>query len=59
MAYKFEIFKGNNGDFYWRFKSGNGEKMAGSEGYTTKASAKKAAETLKEHASDAKIEDLT
>lgn len=40
MSGKFEIFKGKNGEFYFRLKAGNGEPILSSEGYKTKASAK-------------------
>jgi uncharacterized protein YegP (UPF0339 family) len=36
---KFELFKGTDGDFYFRFVAANGETVLQSEGYTTKASA--------------------
>ena len=36
---KFTLFKGQNGQFYWNLKAGNGEKICHSEGYTTKQSA--------------------
>ncbi|MCW9717370.1 MULTISPECIES: YegP family protein [Avibacterium] len=32
----FEIFKGVNGQWYWRLKAANHEPIAQSEGYTTK-----------------------
>jgi uncharacterized protein YegP (UPF0339 family) len=34
---KYEYFKSNNGNWYWRLKGANGEIIAQSEGYTTKA----------------------
>lgn len=33
---KFEIFKGKNGEFYFRGKAGNGEVIFLSEGYKQK-----------------------
>lgn len=36
---KFELFKGTDGDFYFRFVAANGETVLSSEGYTTKANA--------------------
>lgn len=36
---KFEYFKAQNGNWYWRLKATNGEIIAQSEGYTTKANA--------------------
>ena len=40
-------------------KAANGEIIAASQGYETKASAEKGIEAIKTHASDAKVEDLT
>lgn len=57
--YKFEIFKGNDSQYYWRFKAPNGETMCHSEGYTAKASAQDAINSVKSNARDAKIVDLT
>ncbi|AEC18363.1 hypothetical protein UMN179_02354 [Gallibacterium anatis UMN179] len=34
----FEIFKGVNGQWYWRLKAANHEIIAQGEGYTTKQS---------------------
>lgn len=36
MASKFTLFKGSNGQFYFNLKAGNGEKVLGSEGYSSK-----------------------
>jgi uncharacterized protein YegP (UPF0339 family) len=36
---KFEIFKGKNGNFYFRLKSGSNEIIAQSEGYVSKQGA--------------------
>ena len=40
MGYKFEIYKDKAGEFRFRFRAPNGEKMFASEGYANKASAK-------------------
>ncbi|MEH2510999.1 uncharacterized protein YegP (UPF0339 family) [Nitrobacteraceae bacterium AZCC 1564] len=40
MAYRFEIYKDKSGEFRFRFRAPNGEKMFASEGYANKASAK-------------------
>lgn len=37
----FEIFKGKDGQHYFRFKLNEGQKIIRSEGYTTKSAAKK------------------
>lgn len=33
---KFQIFKGKDGDFYWRLRASNGEPILASEGYKEK-----------------------
>lgn len=38
-----EIFPRADGDFGWRAKAANGEKVAGSEGYTERSHARRAA----------------
>jgi uncharacterized protein YegP (UPF0339 family) len=58
MAGKFEIKK--SGDQYtFVLKAGNGEIIASSERYTTKASAKNGIESIKENAAKAETVDLT
>jgi uncharacterized protein len=37
----FEIFLDSQKQYRWRFRSGNGEIVAQSEGYTTKAAARR------------------
>lgn len=36
---RYEIFKGKNGQFYWRLVASNGKIVAQSEGYTRKKAA--------------------
>lgn len=43
---KFEIFKGNNDNFYFHLKAGNGEVILASQGYTAKASCKNGIESV-------------
>ena len=57
LPYKFEIYRGQDGLFYWRFKASNGDVMVSSDPYTTKSSAKHAIESMQANASDAIIED--
>ena len=57
VAYKFEILKGQDNLFYWRFRASNGEVMCFSDGYTAKASAKNAIESIQSNAPRAMIED--
>lgn len=55
---KFEIFKGSNGNYYFRLKAANGEIIATSEGYTTKQAAKDGIAAVKRLAPTALIIDL-
>lgn len=41
-----DIFKGKDGQWYYRVKGDNGETLAVSEGYVTKANAERGLETL-------------
>ena len=56
---KFEIYKDTAGYYRWRLKAANGEKVAASEGYTTKASAITSARNVQSWAASANIYDLT
>ena len=47
---KFEIFKGSNSQFYFRLKSGNGEIILASEGYTTKANCENGVNSVRNNA---------
>jgi len=58
MAYKFEITKDKAGEFRARFKY-NGEVMFATEGYTSKASARNAINSLKKNAPAAAVVDET
>lgn len=54
----FEIFKDSRGEYRWRLKARNGEIVASSEGYTTKYSAQRSAQRVKEIAHNATIRTL-
>jgi uncharacterized protein YegP (UPF0339 family) len=54
---KFVVFKGEDGQWYWKLQAGNGECVAISEGYTRKYSAKKGAATCRALARFAMIRD--
>jgi len=54
----FEIFKDRRGEYRWRLKARNGEVVASSEGYTTKYSAQRSAQRVKEIAPRAFIKTL-
>ncbi|WP_144783859.1 DUF1508 domain-containing protein [Microbacterium sp. BH-3-3-3] len=58
MAGKFELYKSPNGQFRFRLKAANGEIIASSEAYTTKAAAANGIESVKKNA-DSVIVDLT
>jgi len=55
----FEIKETKNGQYVFNLKAGNGEVIATSEMYTTKAAAKNGIESVKKNATDANIIDLT
>ncbi|MCB9603884.1 MAG: YegP family protein [Sandaracinus sp.] len=57
MAAKFEVYKDKAGEFRFRLKAGNGEIIASSEGYTTKASCLKGIESVKANAAGAVVDD--
>ena len=59
MAGKFEISKDKSGKFRFHLKAPNGEIIAASQGYDTRASAKKGVESVKTNAPDAKVVDLS
>jgi len=60
LAAKFEILKTSDGkEFYWHFKSANGEKVAVSQTYTTKQACQKGIDAIKSDAKSATIQDLT
>ena len=58
MAGKFEVYKDKSGGYRFRLKAGNGETIASSESYTTKAAALKGVDSVKNNASS-DIVDLT
>ena len=59
MAAKFEISKDKAGKFRWHLKAANGESIAASQAYDTRASAEKGIESVKTNAAAAKVVDLT
>lgn len=56
MAHKFEIYKDKAGEFRARFKY-NSEVIFWTEGYTSKASAQNAIDSIKKNGPDAPTED--
>lgn len=58
MAGKFEVYKDKSGGYRFRLKAGNGETIASSESYKTKASAMNGVESVKKNAGS-DVLDLT
>jgi uncharacterized protein YegP (UPF0339 family) len=56
MAHKFEIVKDKKGEFRVRF-SYNSEVVFATEGYSTKAGAKRSIESIKKHVADAPVDE--
>lgn len=59
MAGKFELYKDKAGKFRFRLKAGNGQVIAVSEGYESKASANNGIASVRKNAADAKLDDQT
>ena len=59
MSAKFEITKDHAGKFRFHLKAPNGEIIAASQGYETKANAEKGIESVKTNAACAAVVDLT
>ena len=59
VAGKFEITKDKAGKYRFRLKAGNGEIIAVSEAYETKASARNGIESVQKNAPEATVVDLT
>jgi len=47
---KFEVFKAKNGDFYFSLFAKNGQKILGSEGYSSKAGCMNGIESVRKNA---------
>ncbi len=58
MAHKFEIKKNKAGEYVAYFKY-NGESIFWTEGYSSKASAKNAIESIKKNGPAAEVDDTT
>lgn len=58
MAGKFELYPDKSGQYRFRLKAGNGEVIAVSEAYTTKSSAEKGIQSVKNNAVDATIVEV-
>jgi uncharacterized protein YegP (UPF0339 family) len=55
----FEIFKNRAGEHCWRMKADNGEIVAQSDGYDSKAGARHGIEVIQQKAAGATVIDLT
>lgn len=58
MAAKFELYQDKGGDYRFRLKAGNGEVIATSQGYNSKASAKNGIESVQRNAPVAEIVEV-
>jgi hypothetical protein len=59
VAGKFELYQDGRGEFRFRLKAGNGEIIAVSEGYKSKAGALNGIESVRSNAADATLDDQT
>jgi uncharacterized protein YegP (UPF0339 family) len=57
MAAKFELKKSASGKFHFNLKAGNGEIIASSEMYESKAAAKNGIESVRSNAAGAALDD--
>ena len=58
MAAKFELYTDKGGKFRFRLKAGNGEVIAVSEAYNSKASAKNGLASVKRNAPKAEVVEV-
>ncbi len=54
---KFEVYQDKAGEYRFRLKATNGQVIATSEGYTSKANCLNGVESVKKNAVDAKVEE--
>ena len=59
MSGKLELFKDDTGMFRFRLKAANGQVVAVSNAYVSKASALNGIDSLRRHAASALLEDQT
>jgi hypothetical protein len=58
MAGKFELYTDKAGEYRFRLKAGNGEVIANSEAYSSKASAQNGIESVRKNAADATVVEV-
>lgn len=59
MAGKFELWVDKGGEYRFNLKASNGQVIATSEGYSSKASAIKGIDSVKSNAPDATVVEIT
>ena len=59
MAGKFELYTDAKGKFRFRLKAGNGEIIAVGEAYESKTAAMSGIESIRRHAAEASVQDMT
>jgi uncharacterized protein len=59
MAGKFELFTDRSGEVRWHLRASNGEIIASSQAYTSKAAAEKGIDSVKTNAPGAALVDNT
>jgi uncharacterized protein YegP (UPF0339 family) len=59
VAAKFVLNKSNSGKFYFVLKAANGETIAQSEMYNSKAAAMNGIKSVRKNAAEAKLDDQT
>lgn len=55
MAGTFELYTDKSGEYRFRLKSGNGEVLAISEGYSSRSSALNGIDSVRRNAADAEV----
>jgi uncharacterized protein YegP (UPF0339 family) len=58
MAAKFEIYKDKKGEFRFRLIAANGQVIATSQGYKTKASCMKGIDSVKKNAPNTEVSEV-
>lgn len=58
MAAKFELYTDKSGHYRFRLKASNGQVIASSEAYNSKASAKNGIDSIKKNAATAQVVEL-
>lgn len=57
-AARYEVYKGETGDYRWRLKAANGETVASGEGYKRKAGALRGIDAHRRAAATATVREL-